>query len=423
MVKKLRLAIVILFIWMPFFYAQAQGGFIEESVWSNIDPTTGNPSDFIITQDGSKFFGVIKRQFDYPDYDEIDFEFSGNVKTYLPADLKAFGLDNGRFFMSKRLPNTPELEFVQILLSGKEQLDLWEGKFFLDNGHEIQPLNIVRKTDTSGGTKRIRKIKIYISFLKNATLGKCGDDLKYLIETADIKESDFIEILEKYHICEGLPYKIHVDRIPTAKTSFTFGLGSGMQFLPKKNIVDRKNSLESPVFYQGFVGLRFDEFRNNPRLSADVRVAYQQSSTTWNSNESNASLIVEGSSPFDQKILSVPLGLNFIVFRTEQVDLYVGAKAGILFNKVKPAEGIIEVTYTHSDRSEISYASLVDYTKVAAMSGVKIGANFSMGADKKLFAEINGDYVFNMYQTSMVLYNKPLETNAAFVSLTLGFEL
>ena len=423
MVKISRLVAVILFIGMPFFNAQAQSGFIEESVWSNIDPTTGSASDFIVTQDGSKIFGEIKRQFDYPDYDEIDFEFSGNVKTYLPADLKAFGLDNGRFFMSKRLPDTPELEFVQILLSGKEQLDLWEGKFFLDNGHEIHPLNIVRKTDTSGGTKRIRKIKIYVSFLKNATLGKCGEDLKYLIETADIKESDFIKILEKYHSCEGLPYKIHVDRIPTAKTSFTFGLASGMQFLPKKNIVDRKNSLESPVFYQGFVGLRFDEFRNNPRLSADVRVAYQQSSTTWNSNESNASLIVKGSSPFDQKILSVPFGLNFIVFRSAQVDLYVGAKAGILFNKVKPAEGIIEVTYTHSDRSEISDASLVDYTKVAALSGVKIGANFSMGADKKLFAEINGDYVFNMYQTLMVLYNKPLETNAAFVSLTIGFEL
>ncbi|SFT91064.1 hypothetical protein SAMN04489724_2744 [Algoriphagus locisalis] len=423
MVKILRLAAVILFIGVPFFYAQAQSGFIEESVWSNIDPTTGNSSDFIITQDGSKIFGEIAHDYDYSDYEEVTFDIKGNVKTYFPSDLQAFGLENGRFFMCKRLPDSPILEFVQILFSGKLQLDFRKGKYYLDNGKQIQQLRVVKKTLSVGVMSNTRRIKVHSAILKNATLGKCQEELKYLIENADVKENDFIEILEKYHNCEGLPYKIHLDKIPVAKISFTFGLGTGMQFLHKNNPVGRKSSLENPLFYQGFIGLRIHEFRTSPKISVDLRAEYQQSSTSWKIDESNASLIVTGSSTFDQKTLAFPVSLNYSVFKTEQVDIYFGAKAGLLFNKVESDEGTISVTYTHNNKTDISYAPIVDYSKLVLVPGVKIGANFSMGAEKKLFAEIQADYAFNMYQTLLVLYNKPLETNAVFVSLKLGFEL
>nr|WP_139235892.1 porin family protein [Algoriphagus locisalis] len=315
------------------------------------------------------------------------------------------------------------MEFVQILFSGKLQLDFRKGKYYLDNGKQIQQLRVVKKTLSVGVMSNTRRIKVHSAILKNATLGKCQEELKYLIENADVKENDFIEILEKYHNCEGLPYKIHLDKIPVAKISFTFGLGTGMQFLHKNNPVGRKSSLENPLFYQGFIGLRIHEFRTSPKISVDLRAEYQQSSTSWKIDESNASLIVTGSSTFDQKTLAFPVSLNYSVFKTEQVDIYFGAKAGLLFNKVESDEGTISVTYTHNNKTDISYAPIVDYSKLVLVPGVKIGANFSMGAEKKLFAEIQADYAFNMYQTLLVLYNKPLETNAVFVSLKLGFEL
>ncbi|TXE02523.1 hypothetical protein [Algoriphagus aquimarinus] len=170
MVKILRVVAVLFLIAMPFFYAQAQSGYVEESVWSNVNTASGQASDFIITNNGTKLFGVIQRNFDYTEYDKVIFEASNGGNTYLPAELKAFGLDNGQFFMSKRLPDSSELEFVQILFSGNLQLDYKKGKYYIDNGLEIQELRAYYEDITVDGEKRRRSIKLYISILKITTV-------------------------------------------------------------------------------------------------------------------------------------------------------------------------------------------------------------------------------------------------------------
>ncbi|MEP4374465.1 MAG: hypothetical protein ABJ333_05375, partial [Algoriphagus sp.] len=108
---------------MPFFFAHAQGGYVEEQVWSNVNPDSRQAEDFVILNNGQKLFGKVVRAYDFSNYDQVDFQYQGNLKTYFPSDLQAFGLDNGRFFMSKMLPGSSVIEFVQVLFSGSLQLD------------------------------------------------------------------------------------------------------------------------------------------------------------------------------------------------------------------------------------------------------------------------------------------------------------
>jgi hypothetical protein len=58
----------------------------------------------------------------------------GETATYDPKDLKAFGLENSRFFITKSVPGEEGSRFVQILVSGALQLNFYNNRYFLDNG-------------------------------------------------------------------------------------------------------------------------------------------------------------------------------------------------------------------------------------------------------------------------------------------------
>ncbi|MEB2776972.1 outer membrane beta-barrel protein [Algoriphagus sp. D3-2-R+10] len=422
MVKILRWAAVFLLMCMPFFYAQAQGGYIEEAVWSNINPASGLVSDFIILSDGTKLFGEIIRNYDYTEYEKVDFEFNGGINTYLPADLKAFGLVNGRFFMSKKLSESSELEFVQVLLSGRLQLDYKKGNYYLDNGIEIQQLRSFYQDTQGPGSSRRRHIKLYISTLKINTAGTCGMELTDLIERSRIDEQDFIRILTQYHECEDLPYKLHVEKIPFVKISPTVGVGIGTLLTRSyNNEQGRASRIDKPYFFQAQAGIRFHDFRKSPKISIDVRIGYNSVSGIWEISETNSAILVTASQQFKQNVVSIPLSFNYSILKKNEMDVYLGLKAGLMFNSLKTEEGTVDFTFIHNRETFLSHMPILDVEKTLFVQGLKIGSNWSFAKKRTFYTEIQADYTSNTYLTYLP-NSTNVGYNALYVSLNMGIE-
>ncbi len=422
MIKALLLSACLFLGCSPFFYAQAQGGYIEESVWSNIDPTSGLASDFIITSGGDKLFGAILRDYDYADYEQIDFEYNGTVKTYLPKDLRSFGLDNGRFFMSKMLTEASSLEFVQVLLSGRLQLDFRKGRYYLDNGTEIQHLRSYYR-DTEGPGSTTRHVKLYISTLKINTAGRCGMELTDLIEKSRIDEQDFIRILTQYHRCEDLPYKVHVAEIPFVKISPTLALGAGLDFTKATAINENTNySFSSSISYRAFIGFRLHDFRRFPRSSFDFRVGYILRSATFDTSYDVVHEVVTGSHEFKESNVVIPIAYNFTLFKKADTDIYLGLVVSTWFTSVQTNLSIIEVNNIHGPEEMLLYErNILTMRENGIVPGLKAGANFPLSSKMKFFTELQVEYQKDFYSFEL-LNSQRTSINRTYVSVQAGIE-
>jgi hypothetical protein len=418
----LRLATMILWIWMPY-CVQAQGGYIEEGVWSNVDPASGLVSDFIITSDGAKLFGEIIRNFDYAEYEKVDFEYNGGIKTYLPSDLKAFGLVNGRFFISKRLSEGTKPEFIQVLLSGKLQLSYRKGEYYLDNGTEIQHLRSFNQKIPGPGSSKSRQVKLYISTLKINTAGICGMDLTDLIENSKIDEQDFIQILTLYHECEELPYKLHVEKIPFVKVSPTIALGIGTDFSKGSTLPANRNySFSNSVNYRAFAGVRLHDFRRFPRSSFDLRVGYLSRSTIFESSYLQSVEVITASQEFTERSVVIPINFNYSILKRMDTEIYLGLVAAVWINSQKDDLAIIDLTNS-MNKNEITLieGAFLSVSKNSFVPGIKLGGNLPISSKKRLFAEIQADYLKEYYTVGIV--NLPrFSINRTHVSLQVGLE-
>lgn len=419
--RVLWLATIILWIWIPY-CVQAQSGYIEESVWSNVDPASGLASDFIITSTGDKLFGRLVRNFDYTEYDKVEFENNETVTTYFPSDLTAFGLNNGRFFMSKKLPESTEQVFVQILLSGRLQLDYKKGRYYLDNGYEIQELRSFYQDISTPGDEKKRRVNLYISILKILTAGKCGLEIKDLIERARLEEQDLIRILTQYHSCEELPFKVHVDKIPFVKFSPIVGLGLGTSYIKSsENEYSRASSIDQPFYFQVEGGLKFHDFRKSPRMSFDLRFEYHMMSSSWSISQANSSILVTGSQKFKQRSILIPFSVNYSFYKRDELNLYFGVSAGVMFNSMNTQEGFIDFTYLNSNETYLSNMKLVDINPSLFIPGLKLGSSIPINKKRSIYAEIQAKYAREMYLTFLPNSNN-VGCNSTLVSFNVGFE-
>ena len=103
----------------------AQRGFIDKFLYDNINPVSGSPEYFILMSSGEKIFGKVQNKYDEATYQSLDFMADGETSTYNPKDLKAFGLANSRFFITKSVPGEEGVRFVQVLVSGALQLNFY----------------------------------------------------------------------------------------------------------------------------------------------------------------------------------------------------------------------------------------------------------------------------------------------------------
>lgn len=424
MIKILGLAACILLMCTPFIYAQAQSGFIEESVWSNINPATGSGSDFIVTKEGTKLFGAILRTAELTDYSKVDFAYQGNTSSYLPTDLQAFGLTDGHFFLSKKLPDASELEFVQVLFSGKLQLDYRRGNYYIDNGVEIQQLKEYSQDISVDGEKRSRLIKLYVSTLKVLTAGDCGLELNGLIEKSNLEEQDFIKILTQYHECEGLPYKLYVDRVKFVSISPIVSLGIGSSFTNSSDIPDNANyNFSNSIDYRAFAGFRLHDFRRFPKSSIDLRIGYVARSTTYDASYEVRHEIATGTQQFKESSIVIPLGYNYSIIKNANKEIYVGLVMSAWLSSFKNDQYLIKISNIYGPvETQVFEEQSITLTDNTVNPGIRAGAKFPISSKMNLFVELEADYLNDFYFSQ--LGDSPVyRINRTSVSLQIGIEL
>lgn len=421
--RKLQLVIIFYILCLPCFYAQAQSGYIEEGIWSNVDPASGLTSDFIIDNSGKKIFGEIIRSYDHSDYDNLDFESGGNVKTYFPNDLEAFGLENGRFYLSRILSDSSNVdnEFVQILFSGKLQLFSRKENYYIYNGLETIRLNSFYQNISSPGMAKTRHVRMYVSNLKVLTAGKCGAGLTDMIERSRISEQDFIRILTQYHECEDLPYNLHIAKIPFVKFSPTLAFGIGTDLTSSPGITEEWNySFSNSLSYKVSAGFRLHDFRRFPRSSFEVRATYISNSSIFNSSFELERNLITATEDFSEVKIMIPLSYNFSFFKSGSKDFYVGLIASPTFSFLESKSAIVDQNnLLHDYETSLVEGEFIEIKTQTLVPGVKVGGNLPISSKMDFFAEIQADYFNDNYAVRIW----PLETlfiNKTYLSIQVG---
>ncbi len=421
MVNKTSLGFLLTFLLLTT-TMRAQSGFIDKFTYDNNNPATGSPGDFIVMPSGVKIFGNILSKYDEATYQYLDFMADGQTYTYYPKDLKAFGLANSRFFMTKTVPGEVESKFVQILVSGELQLNFYENKYFVDNGTELIELRAFYTQGQIEGNKLKRYVKAYISTLKFQMAGNCGTKLNDQIEKTKMEELDFVRLFEAYHECNGLPYTSHINSVKFLKVSPVLIGGIGKVALLDRSVeAGQQNGLENTISYRLQGGLRLHDFRKFPRISIDVRFGIEILNTTFQSRfESPGIVIIQAEENFQETSLFIPIAVNYSVYRKNKADVYLGIAGAAWYPSMKSSPGKITEELIGRDRTNIYNREIVVGVKRLFVPGFKMGANFPLGQRMRIFTETQFDLLLDYYTTNILA--KRSSFSRAGVSLQIGIE-
>lgn len=421
MIRKTAVGVVSFLLLILSLSANAQSGFISESIWRNINPSTGEAGDFIITKSGVKVFGKVISKYDEATYRTVVFANDGVETTYSPNDLQAFGLTNSRFFLTKTLPGESDPKFVQILLSGELQLNFYDNRYFLDNGDEILELRAFYTQGQIDGNKLKRYVKAYISTLKIQMAGDCGTQLNDLIENTKMEELDFIRLFSKYHECSGLPYKVHVSNVKFLKVSPVVMAGLGSASIYNRSVeTGQANDLDGKMNQRLQVGIRLHDFRKLPRLSIDFRVGVELLNSNFVSSFERPGVVrISASEEFSETNVFIPLSFNYSVFRRQNLDVYAGFITSVWFSTIKSKGAMIEEQFLNSDRTNLYEDSFLVGVDRLFVPGLKLGAKFPVGK-MVIFSELQGDLQLDYYTTNILAKRSSFSRSG--VSFQIGIE-
>ncbi len=401
---KINAVGILFFLFLTFSAdAIAQSAFIPESIWGNINPSTGQAEDFIIIKTGEKIFGKVISKYDEASYRNLIFSNGGVETTYTSKELEAFGLANSRFFMTKTLPGESESKFVQILLSGKLQLNYYDKRYFLDNGDEMLELRAFYTQGQIDGNKLKRYVKAYISTLKIQMAGDCGMQLNDQIEKTKMEELDLIQLFSQYHKCNDLPYQVHVSNVKFLKVSPVMMVGLGSASLLNRSVeTGQINDLNNKMTQRLQVGMRLHDFRKFPRISFDLRVGMEILNSRFVSNfESPGVVRISAEEDFTETNIFVPISFNYSIYRRQNLDLYAGLIASTWASNIESKEALIEERFSSSDRTNLYEKSFLVGRDRLFVPGLKLGTKFSLGK-MVVFSELQGDLQLDYYTTNIL---------------------
>jgi len=383
---------------------QAQSGFLDKFLYDNINPMNGILEDFIVMPSGVKIFGKIQNKYDEATYQSLVFMVDGQTSTYYPKDLKAFGLANSRFFMTKTVPGEVESKFVQILVSGELQLNFYNNRYFMDNGTKLLELKAFYTLGQIDGNKLKRYVKAYISTLKIQMAGTCGTKLNDQIEKSKMEELDFVKLFEAYHQCNGLPYTSHINSISFLKVSPILMAGIGFVSLRDRSVEkDQKNGLDNTISYRFQGGLRLHDFRKFPRISLDLRLGVELLNTTYQSRfESPGVVIIRAEENFQETSIFIPIAVNYSFYRNNETDVYLGLSGAAWYRSISSTSGIITEELIGSGKTNIYNRKVVTGVNRLFVPGLKLGANFPLGDRMRLFTETQFDLLLDYYTTNIL---------------------
>ena len=411
------------FGWLFFGSLQAfsQSDRLSEFDWTNVDPSSGQESDFVVLISGKKLFGEVLRNYDKASYDEIQFQAGGEIKAFVPADLKGFGLDNGQLFFSRILPGETVQSFVQILVSGSLELSERRGSLFLDDGKTYQKLDSYeKKIDRDGQT--VRKLyKPYIFVLKSALSGECAVLLYPKVDRLTLNRDNIIRLLEDYYLCQEAEYRVHVEKVPQVKISPTVGAGiSHFSLGSAQKREGRNDQFSNNLAYQGFVGVRFHDLRAIPRLSIDLRVGYSMFNTTVLSSSEGAQIAWTSSEETEETAFYVPVSFNYSVVKNQQSELYFGISGGLWIKEVTTSGGIVDLKNVSTGDTRLYESKIVEVLDSNFIPGLKVGYTFALSSKMRLLMELEANTQKDYYRFD-VLQNKS-EYSRGRLSFQVGLE-
>ncbi len=159
-----------------------------------------------------------------------------NPQTFLPFDIKAYRFEDGKFYVSKYVPENNQEQkkgvFTEYLVDGIINLyyyrDIYGDHYLLEkeNG-DLFELTNEKRIIYKDGTKYIKDFKEYIGVLK-AALRDCPTIFPE-IERAEFNDKSLIKITEDYHnqVCEDGKCIVYRKQLPVIH--FSPGLYAGYQ--------------------------------------------------------------------------------------------------------------------------------------------------------------------------------------------------
>ena len=192
---------------------------------------------YIITTDDDTIYGEIRERSSFRNSQACIFRESGNEepKKYLPFDIKAYRILDGKYYVSKMIPGKEGDQplFLEFLVKGEASLYVYrdgeKDHFFIEReGQPLVPLKdekkLVQKTDG-----------VYASYTKEyiGVLKYMFSDYKNLypeINNLELRDKDLIRFAEDFHAqaCEGEKCIIYEKKYRKKIPRFRIALRGGM---------------------------------------------------------------------------------------------------------------------------------------------------------------------------------------------------
>jgi hypothetical protein len=196
--------------------------FISFSVYAQRDFRSG----FVVTTEGD----TLKGQVDFNSLSSLVksclFRSSKQAETrsYLPAEIKAFGVNGNRNYQVKKLPVTGEIVFTEIIIGGKVSFLIFGNRLFLEKEGiltEIQSASASRIN--SQGVRVLAKTTDHIALLEQ-NFKECPS-LQSKFATLPVREKQLTKLTEEYNTCVSSPQVNYKSQIPSGLCSVSMSAG------------------------------------------------------------------------------------------------------------------------------------------------------------------------------------------------------
>lgn len=358
--------------------------------------------DYVILKNGRRFDGTVLREMGQLDFEQIKFLRRGETEVYSPEDIQSFGLGTGEFFRSMDLPSSASKRFIQIFYEGEVILGRNQDGFFAGSEDNMEQL----KDDESKGSE-----KPYKKTLTELMKGECDRKVSSLIRSSKLIEDDLVWLFRKYYDCKGGEFTFYGKARPLFIFSPIVRLGvleSGIKSHIKTG--GRKDVLNSSPVVRGYVGISIHTLRKYPRFSAEAGLSFETSQLTWESQYVGSSIKVTGTEELNHSFVSLPLTVNYSLFKTRKKDFFIGIGGGYGLSVSKSEFAIQEERVTFSDRvnlfegsfTQIKNGGFFYHAQAGMLVNLKSGRAFTFSA---MFRQI-GDYYSVKAGTNTANYHK-----------------
>lgn len=361
--------------------------------------------DYVILKNGRRFDGTVTRKLGQLDFDQIEFLRRGETEIYTPEDIQSFGLGTGEFFRSMDLPSPVGKRFIQILYEGEVILGRGQDAFYAGSEEDLRLLAGKSETVAKGSEEP------YKLTLRELMEGECEKRVSTLIRGSKLNEDDLVWLFSKYYDCKGGEFTFYGKARPPYLISPILRLGvfeSGIKSHIKTG--GRKDVLNSSPVIQGYLGMSIHSLRKYPRFSAEAGLAFETSKLTWETEYVGSSIKVTGTEEINHSFVSLPLTINYSLFKTRKKDFFVGLGGGygVSFSDSKFA--IQEERVSFSDRVILEEGSFTEINSGGFFYHAQAGIVVNLKSDRALtfsaiFRQI-GDYYIVKAGVNTANYHK-----------------